>query len=52
MKKKFDAADTYEEKQELLANHREKVRKAVQKSNEKKKKQKEEEAAGAGAEED
>lgn len=52
IKKKFDAADTYEEKQELLANHREKVRKAVQKSNEKKKKQKEEEAAGTGAEED
>ena len=52
IEKKFDAADTYEEKQELLAKHREKIRKAVQKSKEKKEKQKEEEAAAAAAKED
>ena len=45
IKKKFDAADTFEEKQELLANHREKVRKAVQKNKEKKERQKEAAAA-------
>ena len=52
IKKKFDAADTLEKKQEVLAKHREKVRKAVQKNKEKKEKQKEEEAAAAAAKED
>ena len=39
--KKFARCDTYEEKQKILANHREKVRHAVQKSHEKKKKKEE-----------
>jgi len=39
--KKFARCDTFEQKQKILANHREKVRQAVQKSHEKKKKKEE-----------